>query len=376
MSSRIYLDYNATSPLTKSVIDYFVKGDFSFGNPQSQHSSGQKALAIIEDVREFLFEIFSLDSSDYHLFFNSGATESINSIFSFDIDDLFVYSKADHMAVLAQNQKVKHSYSLKLEQDTGLFDLSDLLIRISEHKENFPNSKVFINYTWVHNEFGLVWDLELVDKLKKIEDVYIHVDAVQAPFKIKDWNKLSPNIDGYSFSAHKFGALKGIGFTFLKKSFPFRSYITGGGQQGNLRAGTENPLAIWSIKLAMQDMQKNYLEDFNTLNQLKIDIESIFLAKKNFLLPFTIQAVKKNNNTLFIVDKSNHSDFNLIKYDLNGLEVSSGSACSSGSTKDSHTLRAYNFNKNYLKNGFRISLGYEHILIRDELIARIKKLIN
>lgn len=119
----------------------------------------------------------------------------------------------------------------------------------------------FLNYTYVNNESGVVWPLEWALDLKKETKCFVHVDAVQAAGKIANWEMLLPELDAYTFSGHKFGALKGIGFTFFNKELDFNPLIVGGTQQEGLRAGTENALGVYTIKLALHEMKENFNAD-------------------------------------------------------------------------------------------------------------------
>src|SRR5690606_22304622 len=126
---------------------------------------------------------------------------------------------------------------------------------IKLEKEQNSDLLILYHHLWVHNETGHVEELEKLSEFKTISDLYIHVDAVQAPGKTPKWKELSQG-DIWTFSAHKFGALKGIGFSFLRGDFEFYPLILGGAQQGNLRSGTENALGVKTVALALRDLEK------------------------------------------------------------------------------------------------------------------------
>jgi len=367
LNSRIYLDYNSTSPLAKSVIDFLAKGDFSFQNPASIHQGGKSALKIQNDIRAKLYETFSLDESKYNLVFHSGATEFISTFFQFDSDDLYVYSPADHKAALEQAYKANHTHEMSLNHH-GNTDFSELLEAIKAHKIKFPLSQVLINYTWVHNETGVIWPLSEIEKLKS-DNVYIHVDAVQSVGKVSDWTDLKYG-DVFTYSAHKFGALKGIGFSFIKMDTPFKALIRGGNQQNKLRAGTENVLAQQSIAFALSEV--SYSEE---LEEFKKDIEKMIQAHSRFEIIGLNSQFGRNNNTINFIDKNQKADLNLIKFDMQGLDISSGSACTAGSVEASHTLLSYGYHE-HAKNGLRISLGVDSLNFKDEIIKRLQSILN
>lgn len=368
MNNRIYLDYNSTSPLAKSVIDFLAKGDFPFANPASIHKSGKQSRKLINQVTNQIFNTFGLDSKVYDLIYHSGATEFINTFFQFEKEDAFIYSPGDHKAALMQGEKCKYSYPMILDE-MGIINYDHLKEVVRKHLEEHPRSRVMINFQWVNSETGIQQDLNEIVKLKA-PNVYIHVDAVQTPGKIKDWNKLNDYADAYSYSAHKFGAMKGIGFSFCKVGFPLNPLILGGDQQDRLRAGTENPLSILSVGMALEEL-KHY--PFEEISLLKSEIIKIIEQNKNLKVIGDLN--KTNVNTICFIDLNNRADGNLIKFDMHGLDISSGSACSAGSVEPSNTLQSLGY-ENYAKNGLRISLGASNLNQREEILTKLTKIIN
>ena len=365
--NRIYLDYNSTSPLAKSVIDYLAKGDFSFQNPASIHQGGKSALKDLNQTRDEIFHTFHIDPNQFELIFHSGATEFINTFFQFDDDDLFIYSPADHKATLEQAYKTKSSYQMKLDHN-GDFNLEDLKLVINEHKEKFPMSKILVNYLWVHNETGVIWPLELIQEFKT-DNVYVHVDAVQSVGKIEGWERPQCG-DVLTYSAHKFGALKGIGFIFIKKDTPITALIRGGNQQNKRRAGTENVMGAKTISLAIKDVKFD-----KKIAELRDEIENLLKTKNHIEVIGSGAKYGRNNNTLNFIDKNNKADLNLIKFDMQGIDLSSGSACTAGALEPSHTLCSYGFEE-YAKNGIRVSLGANSIADKAEILKKFKQIFE
>jgi cysteine desulfurase len=364
MSSGLYLDYNATSPLSKSVISWLESGDFHFANPSSQHTSGKSSRKSVNESRSAIFRTFSLNEKNHSLFFHSGATEAINS-FAHSFEEwtrlhkkklLICYSKVDHLAVTTLHEQYfgPHVQFMELERDSHLHYLIEKnAAMIAKKKSEDPDLVILVHHLWVHNETGLVSPLSDLLILKKIPDLYIHVDSVQAPGKTPEWRELEFG-DVWSFSAHKFGALKGIGFTFFKSETPFLPFITGGGQQQNFRSGTENPMGVMSIALALQDLChvdiKKNLEQKNDLVQfMKGELQG-----KGAIL----DSVPGNSNTIYFYLNDLTSDIALALFDVNGVELSAGSACSSGAAKASAVLTYLGLEK-VARNGLRISLPFE-----------------
>ncbi len=365
MVDRIYLDFNATSPLSQSVQSWLKSGEFHFANPSSQHSAGKASRKVINSSREKLLKVFNRNEKDTNLFFHSGATEGINTLarsFAEEArlagkDLLICFSKIDHPAVssLGENFLGSHVKYLELKRGSDLYyDHAENYRVLLDKKENNPDLIILVHHLWVHNETGHVSSLEELIQLKKIPDLYIHVDAVQAPGKIPKWNELNQG-DAWTFSGHKFGSLKGVGFTLMKKSIPFHPTLTGGGQQGNMRSGTENPMAVQSVTLALDDL-------------LNVDVKRLHVLRDQLLqyLQNELQGLgevisgpsdRMNANTIYFYLGRLTSDVSLALFDLHGVMISAGSACQSGAAKNSEVL-LHLHKGNTAKNGLRLSFGF------------------
>lgn len=362
---RLYLDYNATSPLSKSVLDWLKSGDFLFANPASQHTFGKSARKSINEARRSIYRTFSIDEKKSNLFFHSGASEGLSS-FAYSFSEwarlegkelLICFSKLDHPCVtgLAERYFGSHVkfFELSVGQDLK-YSHQKNFEALKDKKDNNPDLMILYHHLWVHNETGIVSPPEELALFKSISDLYIHIDAVQVPGKILNWNQL-PLGDIFTFSAHKFGALKGIGFSFFDKKLVFHPFITGGGQQQGHRSGTENSMGAWSIKLALDDLLQI---DISTNIKLKEEIE-MHIQKGISGLGGVIAPLNSNRNcnTIYFYFDGLSSDIALALFDLNGLMISAGSACSSGTAKASTILKHLGF-KESAKNGLRISLPF------------------
>lgn len=375
---RLYLDYNATSPLSQSVIDWLKSGDVLFANPASQHSHGKASRKLINEARTKIYSTFKRSEKDTKLFFHSGATEAFFT-FTYSFSEmarlsgkelLVCYSKIDHPAVttLADRYWGPHVKFLELKLGSDLsYDHTKNFQIIKDKKENNPDLIVLYHHLWVHNETGFVSPLSELQKLKTIPDVYIHVDAVQVPGKIPEWRDLSVG-DIFSFSAHKFGALKGIGFSFFPASLSFVPLISGGGQQTNLRSGTENPQGVRSIALALADLEKVDV----VANMKKREDLQKFMEKELSGVGEVLKGKIQNSNTIYFYLNGLSSDIALALFDINGLMISAGSACSSGAAKDSTILLELG-KKAEAKNGLRLSMGFQ---VSDQELQKIKELFQ
>ena len=363
ISNRFYFDYNATSPLSDKVTDFLRSGDLPFGNPASLHQTGKKTKRFVNETSDFLFQTFKLNPQDFSLVFHSGATEGINSFFKshafthFKNKEKvsFYFSTLDHACVMELKEDLQalgHDVYFFSPDKNADLNVSELIKEIQADK----NTNKYLNYTFMNNETGVIWPLENAEKIKKETGVIIHVDAVQIVGKMKGWDYLNSNLDAYSFSAHKFGALKGVGFSFLKKTLKTNALIKGGQQQQGLRAGTENALGIYSIKLALIDL----LERFNpeALELTKNFIESALSVHYGDKITIVSkEGQHRNLNTIFIVCHGQKAETLSAKFDLMGVELSTGSACSSGIIKENRILVNLGFAHEDSRSSLRFSFS-------------------
>jgi len=381
---RLYLDYNATSPLSQSVIDWLKSGEVLFANPASQHSSGKASRKLINETRTRLFNTFHQNENETKLFFHSGATEAIMT-FAYSFSEwarlqgkelLICYSKIDHPAVTSLGEHFfgPHVKFFELLIDQNLhYDHAQNLKNIQDKKDNNPDLLILYHHLWVHNETGIVSPLSELKNFKSIPDLYIHVDAVQAPGKILDWKHLKV-ADIFSFSAHKFGALKGIGFSFFSSKISFSPLMIGGGQQGGLRSGTENPQGIKSVALALMDLEN---VDVSRVTDLRKKLDDYIEGElSNLGGVISSLAVDRNSTTIYFYFNKISSDIALALFDLNGLMISAGSACNSGAAKTSAIMNHLGY-KAEAKNGLRISFDFDlKEADLEEIISRLKLIFN
>jgi cysteine desulfurase len=385
ISNRFYFDFNATSPLSKRVTDYLHSGDFLFGNPASMHSSGKKSKKFINETIDYLYEVFNLKNDTHKLFFHSGASEGINSIFKGHALKFFkeqkkvsfFFSEVDHACVVQLKEDLEifgHKVYFFPVDKNGLFDQPKLIKNIL--KETSEGRESYLNYTYVNNETGVVWPLDWAEEIKKETSAFIHVDAVQIVGKIPNWEMLSSSLDAYTFSGHKFGALKGIGFSFINKSTEFSPLIVGGTQQDGLRAGTENALGVYTIKLALHDMKEMFKP--HDLGSAKNEIENSlvqFLGKKGEVV--ARNSPHRNLNTIFLVLHGQKAETLSAKFDMMGIDISTGSACSSGIIKENRILMAmgYSFedSRSCIRFSFSPYLSKEDVIPYTEKIKSVLK---
>lgn len=351
---RLYFDYNATAPISEFVMDWLKQGNLPFANPASFHYSGQKSKKIIEETSDFLKKTFHID---HEIFYHSGASEGINTVIrgwaKKNPNGHFFCSSIDHSSVgnlgeyLAQFGVSTHVFKV---DKNGDFDLPDLISQINK----LEGAPCLLNYTYVNNVIGVVWDLKWAEEIKRQTNCKIHVDAVQVPGKIKDWQSLNPKLDAYTFSGHKFGAFKGVGFTFFRPDFEFAPLLSGGGQQEGLRSGTENPVGIFSLKLALGNLIQNF--NYDRLSKAKSLIESSLkdlLGERGEIISFNAKI--RNANTIYFIQKFENPEVLKMKFDLSGIDIGTGSACSSGTSLPDRVILALGYDTDLAKSGIRLS---------------------
>ena len=380
-SKRYYFDYNATSPLAESVKSWLAKGDYPFGNPSSLHAEGKASRRLVQETKDYLLDFFGLPH--YKIFFHSGATEGANAVITGyaklekrrkNTIEFFSVS-TDHSCVHNLREELQengHGIHLLPTDRQGSFNQANAISAISKKK-----NPTLLNFTWVNNETGVVWDLQQAVEIKEKTGCAIHVDGVQAVGKIKNFRQLSDTIDAYTFSAHKFGGMKGVGFTLLHPDFTFASCMRGGGQQEGMRSGTENVLSIYTIRLALQELQQ--LFDYDAMEEGKLSIENelknLFSGKGEIVGG---DAKKRNGNTIYFFVAGQNAGTMMTAFDLANIAVSSGSACSTGAMRPGRVMMAMGYTEDDARRGIRLSfppllnktLAEEYLLMITKVVRR------
>ena len=355
VGNRYYFDFNSTAPMAASVRRWLAVGDFPQGNPASTHSMGKKARREMDQVTEFLQTTFELPERRHRLFFHSGASEGIVTLltgFGEGRPFHFFHLTTDHPCVTQTAHKLNirgHSvHSIPVDK-SGLFDERALIKRIQS-----CSAPVLFNCTWVNNETGVVIPLEQLSRIKEQTGCTIHVDAVQAIGKIPKWNRPVADLDAYTFSGHKFGALKGCGFSFVSETFSLAPLIPPGPGRP-LRGGTENLPGIISLKLALEELRQHYCFE------KQVCAKNLLEQKLNHLLGDRGEIVAsdspRNGNTIQLILHNTSSQISALAFSMAGIDVSSGSACASGSPAPSPVLSAMGHSEHFAKNALRFSFS-------------------
>ena len=340
----LYLDYNASAPMLNSSISAMIESMKLIGNPSSIHSSGRKAKNAVEDSRELIAE--AIDVIPQNIIFTSGASESNALAFKYAENMKIITSSIEHESVL-EHRKID-SIIIPVNQN-GIVDLDYLKKSLHENMEN----KLFVSIMAVNNETGVIQPIEKIASLCLKYNAFFHVDAVQAIGRI-EISMRELKIDLLTISSHKIGGPKGIGCLAVNERVynNLSPIIIGGGQERGIRAGTEAVSQIVGFGVAAK-----YSKKFNLLKTEKSRdaLETNLLE----LIPDII-IIGKNSprvaNTSTIAFKNILAENIVIALDIEGYEVSSGSACSSGKISESHVLLAMDLDRSLVKGSIRISL--------------------
>ena len=358
---RIYLDYTATTPMDRRVVQamasFFTD---TFGNASSIHSFGREAKAALETARESIASLMGARPSE--LFFTSGGTESDNSaltgiVLAHSGSDKkhLVLSAIEHHAVLhAAKSLEKNGFDLTLlPVDARGFVSTEVL------RKAVTERTLLVSIIHANNEIGTTQDLKPLAEIAHSAGALFHSDAVQSFGKIP-FDVAESGVDLASFTAHKIYGPKGIGALYVKRGIEFEPTFHGGSQERNRRPGTESvPLAVGFAKaaeLSVQEMPEELsrLSGLNNLLRKRIGDEiagAIFNSPGDRALP-NILSVSIDSNEIEI-----DGEALIIDMDLEGIAVTSGSACSSGSLQPSHVIKALGRDDRTTKATVRFSFG-------------------
>ncbi|MDD5290879.1 MAG: cysteine desulfurase family protein [Patescibacteria group bacterium] len=390
----IYFDHSATTPVDKKVLKemmpYFNE---KFGNPSSIHSFGQAAMAGVDKGREQVAEFLNCEPEE--IIFTSGATESDNLALRGVIS-----------AVKRQGAKKPHVITTLIEHDAVLQPCLEMekegveitflpvkpngVVDLEKLKKAIKDNTVLVSVMYVNSEVGSIQPIREIGKIiekvnrnklnewkkgrtkdrgEKPRPIYFHTDATQA-LNFLPGNTKYLHVDLLSLSGHKIYGPKGVGALFVKKDVPLKAIQLGGHHEKNLRSGTLNVPGIVGLGAAISLLDEETVKN-NNAKIAKLRNMLVDGIKKN--IPDVILNTDRENST------PGHAHFSflgvegesiLIALDLEGIAVSTGSACASGSLKASHVLLAMGIKKEIAHNSIRFSLG------KNNTEAEIKRVIK
>jgi len=354
---RIYLDHNATTPLLPAVIDRMTEElREDFGNPSSVHHFGQRAKAAIDEARTNVANLIGADPSE--VLFTSGGTEADNIAIRGAAEALeptgkrhLVASAIEHEAVLNTLKALaKRGWTTTLLAADQAGIVSAAMLR-----EALADDTALVSVMHANNEIGTIQPVAELARAAHARGALFHTDAVQSAGKIPV-NVKTLGVDMLSMSAHKFYGPKGVGALWIRRGLRVLPLLTGGRQERSRRAGTENVAGIVGMGVAARIAAGKMDEEGRRLATLRDRLEAGILRAVPGTAINGSPAARVPNTTNISFDRVEAESL-LIALDLQGIAVSTGSACSSGTLEPSHVLKAMGFSAHRAQNSIRFSLG-------------------
>src|SRR5450631_3208955 len=355
MPDRVYLDWNATTPLRPEAREAMAAAWDLSGNPSSVHAEGRQARKLVEEARASVAS--AVGASPRNVIFTSGGTEAnalaltpgLRRAEGVPVARLLV-SAIEHASVLAGGRFSAEAVSIIDVTRSGLLDLE----RLRTMLENGPPALVSVMLA--NNETGALQPIKQAAEIVHAGGGLLHVDAIQALGKTAfDINEM--NADLVTLSAHKIGGPKGVGALVLAEGvLGFEPLLRGGGQELGRRAGTEDVAGIAGFGAAARAAMGARESDAIRLESLRNRLERD-LRETTGAIVFSGDVPRLPNTTLFTVPGLK-AETAVIGFDLEGIAVSSGSACSSGKVQPSHVLKAMGFGPEIAEGAVRLSLGW------------------
>jgi cysteine desulfurase len=353
--NRVYLDWNATTPLRPEAGAAMAAAWDLSGNPSSVHAEGRASRRLIEDARAVIAD--AVGAGARNVVFTSGGTEA-NSLAltpglrrdsGLPINRLVV-SAIEHASVLTGGRFPGKAIETLGVNRSGVVELDHLREILAE------GPPALVSVMSANNETGALQPVAEVADIVHGAGGLLHVDAVQIFGRISfDIKELKADL--ISLSAHKIGGPKGIGVLVLAEGLNgLEASIRGGGQERGRRAGTENVLGIAGFSAAVKAAMASLAGDMTRLENLRKRLET-GLRQTRGVIVFSENASRLPNTTLFTVPGLK-AETAVIGFDLEGIAVSSGSACSSGKVEPSHVLEAMGFGPDLARGAVRLSLGW------------------
>src|SRR5258708_3529778 len=355
MPDRVYLDWNATTPLRREAKEAMAEAWDILGNPSSVHAEGRKARKLVEDARASIAGAVGADPRN--VIFTSGGTEAnalaltpgLRRASGHPVERLVV-SAIEHASVLAGGRFPAEAISTVGATRSGLVDLDHLRTLLA------GGPPALVSVMLANNETGAIQPVAAAAEIVHAAGSLLHVDAIQAFGKIPfDINALSADL--VTLSAHKIGGPKGVGALVLAEGIVgFEPLLRGGGQERGHRAGTENVAGIAGFGAAVRAAMGALEKDAGRLERLQERLETGLRQTPGVIL-FSEDVPRLPNTTLFTAPGL-RAETAVIGFDLADIAVSSGSACSSGKVQPSHVLEAMGAGAELAKGAVRLSLGW------------------
>ncbi|MBQ8383669.1 MAG: cysteine desulfurase [Spirochaetaceae bacterium] len=355
--NRIYFDYNATTPLSKEVLDFYTKELAEYANGSSLHQEGREVAASIEKARQQIASLVHCEPGE--LVFTSGGSESNNTVFNTMValskkrdNKVVVTTAIEHPCVLEASRRLEDQFGFEViflpVDEAGIVDMES-------YRRALEKKPLLVSIMTANNEIGTVQDIKTLCAMAHEVGALFHTDAVQAAGKIpvdfKDWN-----VDYATLSAHKIYGPKGVGVLYVKTKAPIEPLIRGGHQEHGLRAGTYNGPAIAAFGYAAELAGKELTDYAAHTGRLRQKLKDGLLK--------AVPSIRINGhdtqvlpNTLNVSFPGAEGEAILLYLDLLGVAASTGSACASASLDPSHVLMATGLGPELAHGSIRFSFG-------------------
>ncbi len=372
---KVYFDHNATTPMHPEVKKEMIAAMEMFGNPSSMHSYGREARANVEDARRKVADFIGADEREI-IFVGSGS-EANNTVLSLFVcgtsqciagskmRSTIITTKIEHPCVLETSECLAHrGVRVKyLDVDRyGKIDLDQLAGMLGDDVG-------LVSVMMANNEIGTLQDIEAISAMVHASGALMHTDAVQAIGKVPvDVRKLG--VDFLTISAHKIYGPKGVGALFVKKGIPYCPLIRGGHQELGRRAGTENTLGILGLGRAVEMRRLEMPEEETRMLHLKQTLRRGIEERIDDIY-FNGHPTDSLASTLNVSFTGVEGEAILLYLDLEGIAVSTGSACASGSLDPSHVLLATGVDAELAHGSIRFSMGRESLMQEVEYVLDV-----
>ena len=376
MQKEIYLDHAATTAVDPRVVEKMLPY-FSgvFGNANSQHFYGRNAQKALDEARDTIASLINAHPSE--IYFTSGGTEADNWAMkgiaraNQSKGQHIITSVIEHPAVLGackDLESVGFEVSYIGVNKEGVIDLEALKSAIRE-------DTILISCMYANNEIGTIQPVEEIVKIAKEKKIAFFTDAVQA-MPVIDIDVKKIGMDAMAFSAHKFNGPKGIGVLYVRNGLKIKSMVSGGHQERTKRGGTSNVALAVGLAEALRLNRLTLADDVKRVKELR----DYFVSRVEEEIPFAYYNGHRENRVPSNADFSFEfieGESILFSLDLEGIAVSSGSACSSGSLDPSHVLLAIGVEEAVAHGSIRFSFGKENTKEEvDYVVEKLKEIIQ
>ena len=359
----VYLDHAATSPIRQSVLARYTQALAQIGNPASVHAFGQSSRQLLEEAREQIAKSLYCDRNE--VVFTSGGTESDNLAvkglyWQRHAENrnrtLIISSSAEHAAVLDSvnwlvSEQGAEAYFVAMDQN-GVLDLEDLERVLQDRADQVA----LVSLMWANNEIGVVHPMKKITELAARHKVPVHSDAIAALGHIPV-NFKNSGLSAMTITGHKLGSPVGIGALILSRNQKLTPVLHGGGQERNLRSGTPDSAAAAAFALAV----KEAVEEQEALATLHARLSARLVEGVKRVAPdvkVSSENVERLSNNVHFRFPGCLGDSLLFLMDLNGVSISTGSACAAGVSSPSHVVLSLGADTDEAMGTMRITFGH------------------